>query len=398
MKTFGRKKAAILFLICFVLMIFPSLQIQVKAAESPIMEKTDEEAVFVEAKNIEALHDKDVDIIGETMIVPLDEGETLKIGDIMTLPPSEEHPFGLARKVEAIHSDEHYYYVETSEPLFEELVSDLTVSETIPLQEEYVETASLPEGVTVANYYHSDEKQSFIDGLEYTLDNVSINIGGQEVFVNGFIRLAEANVDVDYEFSRFTFQKFSMVFNSKVQSELQIRTPNGIKIDEDQFEKEVILGELNIPIPYLPAVGVSFKASSILEGSLQGDMETAFSNEVIANIGIVKDENGFRPVNNLENNTNFTIDGKGSTHIQAGLKTDISSYLFSVDFATLTSKLGIYGEAEAFAEMPLHACVSGEYGLFTNAHFKLSIGRQSLFDSTFLDYRLPLGSLQTCSI
>lgn len=78
--------------------------------------------------------------------------ETLKQGDIFTLPPSEDFPFGVARKVVSVLQEENITKIQTIKPDITEVVDNAEVNSVVSLDsDDFKLNPALASGVTVAS-------------------------------------------------------------------------------------------------------------------------------------------------------------------------------------------------------------------------------------------------------
>lgn len=111
---------------------------------------------------------------------------SLKEGKIITLPPSHDYPFGLAKKVESIHSNQNGTIVITSEPAFEDVVESLYFSQEIPINADNV---AINEEAFISQEQFNAKERAFT--VQSILDKITV-----ENAKNGDIIIRLKEVDV----------------------------------------------------------------------------------------------------------------------------------------------------------------------------------------------------------
>ena len=252
---------------------------------------------------------KDIDLSADIQSVDRDsitlsktDIQQLQEGDIFFLPPTQDAPFGMAKKVTAIENNGSQSIISTETPTTDEMIEDIDISQTVsanssnfkpnPLLTEPFQTAALPNSFSTAGMAENNGKIEFLfngnensNGIIIKFEQYFIkNLG---VRLNGTLKINEPRVNVDIGTAKFIgipydfdFQRLEFSATEELDLSLSASWLGN-------HEEKLTLGELPIPLLGTPYFGVN--VGLYLTSSANGEigLQYSFHQSLDVQVGII---------------------------------------------------------------------------------------------------------------
>lgn len=323
-----------------------------------------------------------------------------EVGDLIKLPPTDEHPDGRIRKVVEVDGDT----VTLDKPETEEVFTRLRINKSVEIDEGDWE--KVPDGVTISSVPSADTVQlygvsgKYKGGILIEFDDYEIETDYLPLILNGSILYKTPTVNLDVEMGTFKMNHFNASFTSETEESLKVSVKEegdfsesiSIKdlydeLKENGFEGEVDLGKLKAPIGTTGAFA-EVDLGVFLEGKYKGEIFTQLDRSSQLTIGAMVDRTEVRPVFNYEDELGFTVGGLGETEFRTGVFLAFNLTYMDLVTGGLDNKLGMYTEMKVRAEAGLevdgtavkNACYKFEPGTFFQSNVTADLAGITLLD------------------
>lgn len=391
---------------------------------------------------------------GNTLIIDgkSDETAALKPGDIFRIPPTEENPIGLAKKVVSVKFENNQTIVETTEPTIDELVTTIDVSKIVNV----TSTQFIPEiGVQVKQVANSglvkiqsaeknpklsednmklsnddlvfsfnfsipkketsEEKTSVLDEV---INSIGTNVDGKSknhryiqtefkdeetasVSLSGNFVLQRPQVitDVDYSFfSGFKSARFEFITGQSAK----INLTGKVEITKDAT---MPLGKLLIPVAGPLFVVGELNLVIHTDGSAELTVEA--SEQFSLDLGFTADKNGINKISNVTFDSEFhPLELNGEISASISLDPNLYISILSVSIAGIENSLGfrsnlqgsidVHTDTESWESSSTNVCLHLNNELFAESKATLKILLETELDLLSASY--PISKFDKCNV
>ncbi|SEO74538.1 S-layer homology domain-containing protein [Paenibacillus sp. OV219] len=311
--------------------------------------------------------------------------EIPEAGELVVLPAMEGYPFGVAKRIVSVATENGQIVAQTEEPEFQDVIDQIDVQKTVQMQLANLDPASVPEGITINKIPEPAVAASPTISLKNKTEGFEIGIKGLEfqpefkddyagevdkskvkIALSGKLLIGQPQVTLDYDYSFWKgLKSFQLEYAStdKVEVEVSLKgeasasatyTNNSdvtrvfdAKASFLTFEKDISLATFYVPVA--GPVGVQ----ATLQLKVKADASLGITETVTAtftrDVGLVKSHGEYQPI--MKFSQNIEAVGKGAGQIGAGLGPDMSMAASILQFANAGLRLGagIEGKIAVFA-------------------------------------------------
>ncbi|WP_077214986.1 Ig-like domain-containing protein [Bacillus dakarensis] len=343
----------------------------------------------------------------EPITLTQENGMSLKIGDIIMIEPNDEFPEGYARKIESIQETDGVYTAETSVPYLGDLISSISLNESVEVTAEDIDPASLGQGVTVSDFREYDRNVAgFVEGLQYVFDNYPLEYNQQILFLTGKIQLRNPRIEPKMEWNGIVpeLDDVKFVFKATIVTQLSFSIEASKSIKTIPFkEVEIDLGKFSTPIPQLPGLTVGGHVGGVVKVSAIGGFNASITNSTYAEVGFIKNNKNVRAVREFTNTNDISHTGSGGVEVKVGLRTGLHAAYLTVRAVELNNDVGPFGNfkfiwGELVTSNEKLSCQAGEIGVFNDLSVYFPPLKGTWLKSTYTlkSYKLPLLFINNC--
>lgn len=367
----------------------------------PLVPREDSKNEVVYQDNVKLLNEQQsqsINVLDENTIIANDVSSLLEIGDVLVLPPSEEYPFGLAKKIISIDKTSEQQIFKTEEPSIDEIIQNIDISQRIPITLDHVKGDISLEPNRNILLASTDSKVlnngviASVSGEDIELSFSNLQIG-ENYYVDGAITLknSELFVDINDDWFWKGIKSGVVEFDGTVDIHAAIGAKQQIK---EGFRKEVKIIDFYVPVPSFPIVGASFELFLVTE--LNGEVRLEYRKSMDFQIGAQWNEGSVNKIDNAKlpeeyyspkEETSLTgeVNFNGKIGMGAGVYlsiTEIKLVGMAVD-AGLKTKLATYLYKDT-------ACYKGSNSIYLDAGIDIKVlkskytllGVEKLLDNT----------------
>ncbi|MCP1143694.1 Ig-like domain-containing protein [Lysinibacillus endophyticus] len=341
--------------------------------------------------NVELISEKQsqlFQVIDVNTLVLESANTSLEKGDILILPPSDEYPFGLSKKIISIEKGANQFVIKTEEPTLEEIVEHIDISQRIPITMEHVKGDLSLKGATIAStdYKFLNESsntkilnngviasQDLNDDIILTLGKLKI---GDNYYVDGAITLKNADLFVDVNDSWWWkgVETGVVEFEGTIDIKGAINAKKSNK--ENKLAKRVKITDLYVPVPAFPVVGASIELFLVID--LNGEVRLEYNKKMDFRLGASFDDGKIQKINDVDypeeepltNKSTFTgeINFNGKLGIGAGLYLSLTQ----IDLAGLEMDAGLKTKLASYLYKGT-VCYKGSNSLYFDAGINVKV-------------------------
>ncbi|SOB90781.1 WD40 repeat protein [Ureibacillus xyleni] len=362
--------------------------------------------------NVELMNEQQsqsIQVIDDNTIVLNSENHTLEKGEIFILPPSDEYPFGLSKKIISIEKNVDHYVIKTEEPTIEEIVENIDISQRIPITMNHIKgDMSLEGAIASTNYDFLNGKESNTKILNNGVvasqdlnDDIILNLAklkiGDNFYVDGAITLKNADLFVDVNDSWW----WKGVESGVVEFEGTIDIKGSVsakKSNKDsKLAKRVKVTDLYVPVPAFPVVGASIELFLVVE--LNGEVRFEYNKKMDFRLGAKFDDGDIKKIKDLElpkeekpptNEWTFTkeINFNGKLGVGAGLYLSLTQ----IDLAGLEMDAGLKTKLATYLYKDT-VCYKGSNSLYFDAGINVKVLKKSKLTLLGIEKLLDNGNI-----
>ncbi|PIC94855.1 hypothetical protein CSV69_14570 [Sporosarcina sp. P26b] len=347
----------------------------------------------------------------------------LKKGDIFILPPSEEYPTGLAKKVVEIKVGIDSVSVFTEEPLFEEVIGDIDISNEFKIEAQdiivdrevfdYTDVDVSNNGKRIT-YSKKDEPEEKLT-VDFNNGNPIITFGNIEMYprgknekpvtLSGTTKLTRPSLKFDSTNKMINHAEFI----GGLDSELKLSAPMSLGFkkegDDKSSSKKPLKMPIKIPIKAYGVVGATIELSLLFNASGKIETNFALNSSTLYNMGITK-VNGKREFFNHSResfSSSFNL-LEGQMNASLTLLLEVHPEVVRFKLATLGAEGGysatISGNINVRGNGQINwqdSCYKLDHGFFARAYGQGRLNDWVYFEVTQDLYKYPLVGLHNCS-
>lgn len=353
-------------------------------------------------KRLTEQQSQSMNVMDENTITANDD-YSLKIGDVLVLPPSEEYPFGLAKKIISIDKTSDQFTFKTEEPTVDEIMHNIDISQRIPITLDHIKgDTNLDSSLTIESSNHVDptvNSKVLNNGVVASAINndIVLNLSklkiGNDYTVNGAITLknSELFVDINDDWLWKGVQNGVVEFDGTVDVHASISAKTSSK---ERFRKEIKVTDLYVPVPGLLVVGASIELFLVTE--LNGEVRLEYRKSMDFEVGAQIINGAVQKINDVDfpevdnspkEETSFTgeINFNGKIGMGAGVYLSIAQ----IDLAGMELDAGLKTKLATYLYKNT-ACYKGSNSIYIDAGIDVKIlkskytllGIEKILDST----------------
>lgn len=287
------------------------------------------------------------------------DAQQLETGDIFFLPATEESPFGQARKVTKKTNEDGIVTVHTEKPALEEIISDMDLSQTIPVSaEDFIINPELVDdsGEFQMASKNGCKKKGSIEICTTKNGDVSIKLKDLKLkeihtALNGELELISPHVNVDIESKKFLGLPYKFEFN-RIEFVAEEKLDFQLHSELSGAKSETIeLASVPVPFAGFPKAGVNVVISLTVSAngkvSLDYSLEQSFS--IKAGVKNNKDREKLEPFSDIDFTFNQDLDLQGEANLDIGLESGV--YLLVGDISLVDLTVTVAAENELKGKM-----------------------------------------------
>ena len=275
------------------------------------------------------------------------DAQQLETGDIFFLPATEESPFGQARKVTKKTNEDGIVTVHTEKPALEEIISDMDLSQTIPVSaEDFIINPELvrwlPGEFQIVSK-NGCKKKGSIEICTTKNGDVSINLKDLKLkklhtTLNGELELISPHVNVDIESKKFLGLPYKFEFN-RIEFAAEEKLDFQLHSELSGAKSETIkLASVPVPFAGFPKAGVnaviSLTVSANGKVSLDYSLEQSFS--IKAGVKNNKDREKLEPFSDIDFTFDQDLDLQGEANLDISLESGVYLLVGDISLVDLT--------------------------------------------------------------
>lgn len=374
----------------------------------------------------------------------LDKGikKGLKVNDIIVVP-SKKNDVGKALKITSIKSTGSTYTVEVTKPAFSELFDKLDIYKSYPIKPENITLAKGVEGVAIEpiseatpttmiassntpthNGEYAMPKMnagySNKSGFQFKFNDLKIPLDKDkeiEATVEGSLAMLapRVNADVNISFGQMKRLMFSQKGHMEQETTITMTGLEKEKIvqfnkkNKDKLRKEVKIGTIKIPVPYVPGLFIEGNVLMEVRMSASGEPKITFSVEIDDEKGVLYEHDKVTPTFDFKPDVNITYSGKANGVIKFGPAGQIALSALEVVGAGIESFEAGKLEGEIAAEASTikenyHVCLSGAVGFVSEASVYVDVlklgdkQREKIAEAELPEWEIWKKDINTCEL
>ncbi|WP_077214984.1 thermonuclease family protein [Bacillus dakarensis] len=364
--------------------------------------------------------------------------EPLVNGDIIKLPPSEENPLGLVKKVISKNENENTTTIETVTPEVNEIFSDLEVYQKVPITAEHI--SDVPEQISIRNVkiLQSSSKDSvrtdatfepipnikakWDSGIEVEFNHFLVKTkSGLPIYLDGKLIYKAPVAEFDHKLKKGKLERFNVELMTVTEEQLTVSL--GVRGDfsledihkqlkREDFESTVKVGNVTVPIGST-GLGAVVELGFFLQGDFKGDVFATVSRNTELTLGAIAENGNVTPIFNYEPDLGFKLGGRGEAKVETGGYLNVYLVFANILQGGLNNRIGLYSDLKSQAAIGTHveydldegfdldpslACYKYEPGSFIDSTIfaEIELGwfnyEETLLQVTFFEDKNPFDS------
>lgn len=281
-------------------------------------------------------------------------GLELKPGDVFFLPATKEYPFGQQKKVaDILQNDSSALIMSVTEPEFEEVISEMDLSQKITLQaSDFVINEEIFGNTSSRMEQDSEKKRKpSIEVIDHAKGTIELAIRdlplGKNSHIDGEIILKDPEIliDIGDKNKKSTFN--GVLYTASHELNFKLKAAYGVETDSE--EAKIYIGQFPVPFASTPTAGAIVKLYLFADVNGEIKIEYTYSRTLDTKFGIIKnagkktydtiDEIEFHPATQ-----ELSAEGKGS--ISTGVLAEVGVNLGSFTLTGLQFTLDARAEAK----------------------------------------------------
>jgi formylglycine-generating enzyme required for sulfatase activity len=322
----------------------------------------------------------------------------LETGDVMVGDATTNAPNGFLRKVTAVSSSGGQVVVETEQATLDEAIESGEAHISQKLTPDQIQSSVQVEGVALATASWAQSNLYF----EYTLEEVVLydhdgdpDTEDDQITANGSVQL-EPGFDFNLKVRRWELKELS--FTTSAEETAEIEVGSEIALADVKKEKEIArhtFSPITVMVGPVPVVLVPMLTVNVgVDGSVHVGITTSVTQQATMNAGLEYAGGTWSPISDFSNEFNYNPPA-----LSAGL--DMKGYAGAQISLKLYGVTGPYAELNAYLKLEANTNAEPWWKLYGGLEMPAGVEIEVMshlvasYDTTVIDYRLPLAQAQT---